>query len=113
MGFQQGSAFCRTCNRSTLVGRRTPSDTLHFLISVFTCALWVIPWFFISLTSGPWRCQTCGGQKLTGTPKSIVTVTLGVVALVVLLVAVLGLAGIYVAEKRNESPRDAIPVKRT
>lgn len=81
------------------------------MISVFTCALWVIPWFFISLTASPWRCQVCGGRRLERVPRSIVTWTLGGVA--VLVVAMFGfwlLGGLISGSLR--APERPIPVKR-
>lgn len=60
-----------------LIGRSTPSHVLHLVLTIFLCGFWIFPWFLISLTSGTWRCQTCGGTRLSGKPAGYATAILG------------------------------------
>jgi hypothetical protein len=57
---------CATCGKQTLHRQATPNHVLHFLITFFTCGLWVIPWLILSNNSsgGPWLCSICGTARL-------------------------------------------------
>jgi hypothetical protein len=39
-----------------------PNHLLHFIITFFTCGLWIIPWVLIAIEAEfrPFRCPTCG-----------------------------------------------------
>ena len=63
---QQSTAFCQTCNRQTLVARQQPAHMLHFIATVLTCSLWLVPWALVALAPRRWRCQTCGGKHMAG-----------------------------------------------
>ena len=40
--------FCKQCQSNVLAVRPVPNHILHFLITIFTCGLWVIPWALMS-----------------------------------------------------------------
>ena len=65
MGFKESTGFCNVCKRQVLARAKKPNHILHFLINIFTCGLWVIPWILFSLTSHNYRCTNCGSNKLT------------------------------------------------
>lgn len=65
----QDQRHCARCGRHTLhqcVVADAPNHILHFLITVFSCGLWVFPWalFTISHQFARWgssyHCQQCG-----------------------------------------------------
>ena len=52
--------FCKQCQSNVLAVRPVPNHILHFLITIFTCGLWVIPWVLMSFKIGGWKCPNCG-----------------------------------------------------
>lgn len=64
--------FCEDCKRRVKVYRKGTNHILHFLISLFTCGMWLIIWLFITLihlnpsTAGTsnWKCTLCGSHKV-------------------------------------------------
>lgn len=62
MGTEEWQTYCPTCSRVTLGRRETPNHVLHFLITVFTCGLWVLVWGACSIaaSSRPYLCTVCG-----------------------------------------------------
>lgn len=62
MPYQETSGFCEMCNRHRLIRRDTSNNILHFLITFFTCGLWVFVWLYCLLFPGPWRCTVCGSR---------------------------------------------------
>jgi len=62
MAIQEWQTYCPRCQTFVLGRRETPNHILHFLITFFTCGLWIIPWIVISIAAGwePFRCPTCG-----------------------------------------------------
>ncbi len=65
MGFKEGTGYCNVCHRQVLARAETPNHILHFLITIFTCGLWVIPWILLSLTSNNYRCTNCGSNRIS------------------------------------------------
>jgi hypothetical protein len=61
---QISQSFCSHCGKYVPVSKNTPNHTLHFLVSLFSCGLWVIPWVLISAFNGSakWRCNHCGSS---------------------------------------------------
>ena len=61
MADQETAAQCPKCQRQVLARRPAPNHLLHFIITFFTCGLWVVPWLAITFGGGkPWLCPTCG-----------------------------------------------------
>jgi hypothetical protein len=49
--------------QTVVLGRRDKANhLLHFIITFFTCGLWIIPWVFIAIgpEGKPFRCPRCG-----------------------------------------------------
>ena len=70
-----------------------PNHLLHFIITFFTCGLWIIPWVLIAVEAEfrPFRCPTCG---TAGTKPRVWPLLAGV--------AVIGLACLFAyASYRN------------
>lgn len=58
---QISQSFCSHCGKYVPVTKNTPNHILHFLVTCFSCGLWVIPWICISLfNNSKWRCNHCG-----------------------------------------------------
>jgi hypothetical protein len=58
---KQASAYCHVCERRVLAIGKAPNHILHFLITMFTCGLWVIVWILLAAgTIGNYRCTRCG-----------------------------------------------------
>ena len=63
MGQKQDGRFCGMCQKNVMAVGQTPNHLLHFVISMFTIGLWVIPWIIISASSsGGYRCTQCGAK---------------------------------------------------
>lgn len=58
----QSSGYCQYCQEQVLVTRETPNHVLHFLITIFTCGLWIFAWAFVAIVRSfdPWLCTRCG-----------------------------------------------------
>ena len=64
MGIKTKGAHCNTCDKSVMAQSNKPNHLLHFIISVFTAGLWIIPWIIITFAGiGGYRCTSCG-QKV-------------------------------------------------
>lgn len=62
MPIEEQGGYCDHCQRHVLGRRNGINHILHLLISLFTCGLWVIPWFFASMTfKAQFACPNCGG----------------------------------------------------
>ena len=59
MGFKENSGYCEHCGR-VLVRAKTPSYVLHVILVVLTGGVWLIPFFFIMMTSSSYLCTSCG-----------------------------------------------------
>ncbi len=61
---QEAGFHCAVCQRQTLHRDAVQvNHVLHAVISIFTCGLWVIPWFIImaqQANDSAWRCTVCG-----------------------------------------------------
>lgn len=63
MGVQSMNLYCHKCQHETGHVKSTTSHGLHFLISLFTLGLWVIPWICISIFGlSPAKCSRCGSS---------------------------------------------------
>jgi len=74
VGTQTKRRFCKDEQRYVLATRQTPNHILHLLLALVTVGIWIIPWFFISLSSNlkPYRCPTCGSTtSARGTAKAL------------------------------------------
>lgn len=71
MGFKEAAGFCKVCNRQVMVRAKTPNHVLHFLISAFTCGLWIIPWILMGISSSKYRCIYCGSKHISWNKKSV------------------------------------------
>ena len=63
MADEQSLQYCTTCNQNTLHARPSTNHILHFLITFFSCFLWIPIWYISALKIGGWRCQQCGTKK--------------------------------------------------
>lgn len=60
VSYAQTNRWCRRCQACTLHYRQAANHVLHFLITCFTCGLWLIVWFLLSVKFGGWQCRECG-----------------------------------------------------
>lgn len=61
MGQVTASKTCAKCGPVLAVGN-TPNHVLHFLITLFTCGVWVVMWALIAFAeANVYRCPQCGG----------------------------------------------------
>ena len=62
MATEEWQTYCPRCRAVVLVRRDIPNHLLHFIITFFTCRLWIIPWIIIGVEAPyrPFRCPTCG-----------------------------------------------------
>jgi hypothetical protein len=67
---EESSGYCRYCKSQVLVRRRTPPAVVYALFTLFSCGLWVIPWFLdATYGCGIWRCTRCGLVVADDTPS--------------------------------------------
>jgi hypothetical protein len=52
--------YCKSCCCRSLAERPDTNHILHFLITMFTCGLWVVVWFILAMQGGRFRCSKCG-----------------------------------------------------
>ncbi len=52
--------WCRHCESETPHIQKPPNHLLHFLLTLATLGIWVIPWIYLSLKQDRPRCQDCG-----------------------------------------------------
>lgn len=45
-----------------MIRRAGTNHILHLILTVLTLGLWLIPWMFVSVKIGGWRCTQCGGR---------------------------------------------------
>ena len=62
MATEEWQTYCPNCRGVRLGRREMPNHVLHFLITVFTCGLWIFAWGFEILRaySRPYLCSVCG-----------------------------------------------------
>jgi hypothetical protein len=60
MAIEETQGSCRRCGL-VLARRSGTNHVLHFLITIFSCSLWIPFWIMISLKFGGWQCPICGG----------------------------------------------------
>jgi hypothetical protein len=62
MATEEWQTYCPRCQTVILGRRDKPNHLLHFIITFFTCGLWIIPWVFIGIEADarPFRCPICG-----------------------------------------------------
>jgi len=67
MPFKEKSAFCSACDKQVLVRKQVPNHVLHFLITFFTCGLWIFVWPLIALKKAgdEWLCTLCGRPAIS------------------------------------------------
>lgn len=64
MAAEETQKFCPSCNHNVLARRPGTNHILHFLITFFTCGLWLLFWAGASVKFGGWRCSMCGSAQL-------------------------------------------------
>jgi len=63
VSLKQTSKFCPFCQSNVLATGTKPNHLLHFIISFFTCTLWVPVWILIAIGKiGGYRCTRCGNN---------------------------------------------------
>lgn len=82
---EHSSGFCKTCNAQRAIIRSTPSHVLHFLITIFTCGFWIIPWGLMTIFPDAFRCTVCGTKAKGG--------GFGLLLGVLLMILAIGAAG--------------------
>jgi hypothetical protein len=61
MSQKQASRYCAHCEARTLATAQKPNHLLHFVLSLFTCGLWLFIWPLVVVGSiGGYRCVKCG-----------------------------------------------------
>lgn len=64
----QVSRHCKCCQRKTLHVKQSLSTGMGLLLTIITAGtfllLW-LPYMMLVLPFRPFRCQTCGGARLT------------------------------------------------
>ena len=65
MGPEGVVAYCTSCRCERLFVKNRIRHLLHFLATVFTGGLWIVPWLAICVEGAirPWRCEACGWYK--------------------------------------------------
>ncbi len=70
---KETSLPCTVCGKLTLHRQQTPNHVLHFLISFFTCGLWLLVWLVLATDyRKPWRCSFCGTAQPAAAPAHAV-----------------------------------------
>jgi competence CoiA-like predicted nuclease len=61
---QETQGYCPTCQRNVLARHQGVNHILHFLVSFFTCGLWLIVWLVLAQRAhnAPWFCPTCASR---------------------------------------------------
>ncbi len=59
------SGFCAVCGAQRKVERPGTNHVLHLLLTIFTCMLWLVVWFLVSVQFGGWRCTFCGSRRVS------------------------------------------------
>lgn len=62
MPLEQYRAWCPYCESTRLFTRPAPTHLIHLVITLFTCGLWILVWFAVSISCafGRWTCNVCG-----------------------------------------------------
>ena len=57
----QARRYCAHCRKQVIAMTVTPRHLLHFLLSLFTCGLWIPVWILLAVAKrGACRCPLCG-----------------------------------------------------
>ena len=91
MGYTESSGYCGHCANYVRVRRPAPSHLLHFIITVFTCSLWLIPWVLVSIRAGGWTCAACGRSAARRLDAIGIAARAGLVALALFVVFAVGM----------------------
>jgi len=67
MAIQQRQRYCKTCEKKTLHQRETFSFGWGCFLTILTAGLFLIVWILVEILGlfKPWRCQVCGGGRMT------------------------------------------------
>lgn len=65
MSQQHRSGWCARCQRQVVVFRPGANHILHLLLTLVTCALWLIVWLGSAIRFGGWRCSVCGSNQVS------------------------------------------------
>ena len=72
MGTEYSTAYCKHCDDNVKTIRKTPSHLFHLIMSIVTCGVWLIVWFFVSWGHEPWRCSQCG-KPVAGVLETLIS----------------------------------------
>jgi hypothetical protein len=64
MGLELKGGYCRDCDKTQKVFRKTPNHILHLILSIVTGGLWLIVWLILMIRFGGWRCDECGSKRV-------------------------------------------------
>lgn len=66
MATEEWQTYCPNCQGVRLGRREMPNHVLHFLITIFTCGLWIFVWGFeiVWAHHRPYLCSVCGTRGL-------------------------------------------------
>jgi hypothetical protein len=65
MAEQKSGGLCADCGKRCVVFRKGTSHVLHLLLTLLTAGLWLIVWIGVAVKFGGWRCQECGGTRIS------------------------------------------------
>lgn len=68
MPIEEASGFCAYCQRPVLGRREGVNHVLYAILTIFSCGLFGLVWFFSMFTLGEYACPTCGG-RVTARPQ--------------------------------------------
>ncbi len=59
------AGYCSACKCESVFERHQTRHKLHFVFTVLTGGLWLIPWLAVCIEGAlrPWRCDVCGWHK--------------------------------------------------
>jgi hypothetical protein len=97
----QRMLFCKNCGRKTLHVGMVESSVLHLLLSVLTCGVWLIVWFFVAAARPRPECSVCA------TPAPVRSGAFGCLA-AVFIVILIGLAGSIIGDCSRSKNQQSI-----
>jgi len=57
----QETIWCPRCNKRVVAHQPKINHTLHLVLTVLTCGLWLAVWLYFAMSdSETWRCSECG-----------------------------------------------------
>lgn len=55
--------YCGYCGTRVFAQSQQPNHLLHLFLTLFSCGMWSVVWFLLTLARlGKYRCTKCGGE---------------------------------------------------